>query len=118
MAEEATFKVSSSLRRQSKSDVNGALMCIVGWKDLSVGDFSTIISTFRGMNLCDGEIKTGYYASGERNLTVYAVAAVEHTRFDDWDPLSMILGDRELDLDPCCDMKLDGVECSKLCRID
>ena len=118
MAEEAIFKVSSSLRRQSKANVEGALMCVVGWKDLSVGDFSIIISTFRGITLCDGEVKTGYYASGERNLTVYALAAVEHTRFDDWDPLSAILGDRELDLDPCCDMKLDGADCSKICRID
>ncbi|MGD0329904.1 MAG: hypothetical protein ABSB40_05565 [Nitrososphaeria archaeon] len=118
MAEEATFKVSSSLRRQSKSNVNGALMCVVGWKDLSVGDFSTIISTFRGMTLCEGEVKTGFYASGERNLTVYALAAVEHTRFEDWDPLSAILGDRELDLDPCCGMKLDEGDCSKICRID
>jgi cell division protein FtsZ len=118
MAEEATFKVSSSLRRQSKSNVKGALMCVVGWKDLSVGDFSTIVSTFRGTTMCDGEVKTGYYTSGERNLTVYALASVERTRFDDWDPLSAILGDKELDFDPYCDMKLDGADCSKICRID
>lgn len=118
MAEEATFKVSSSLRRQSKANVGGALMCVVGWKNLSVGDFSTIVSTFRGTTLCDGEVKTGYYPSGERNLTVYALASVEHTRFDDWDPLSAILGDNELDFDPCCDMKLDDADYSKICRID
>jgi len=118
MAEEATFKVSSSLRRQSKTNVNDALMYVVGWRDLSVGDVSTIVSTFRGTTSCEGEIKMGYYASGEGSLTVYALASVEHTRFDDWDPLAVILEDKELDFDLCCDMKLDGVDCTKVYRID
>ncbi|MGQ9781834.1 MAG: hypothetical protein ACUVQ8_06255 [Nitrososphaeria archaeon] len=118
MAEEATFKVSSSLRRQSGVNVNNALMCVVGWRELSVGDISTIVSTFRGTTLCDGEVKTGYYASGERNLTVYALASVEHTRFDAWDPLSQILGDREVDFDVCCDMKLEEAANFKLEKID
>jgi len=118
MAEEATFKVSSSLRRQGGANVDSALVCVVGWKELSVGDVSTIVSTFRGTTFCDGEVKTGYYGGGERNLTVYALASVAHTRFEDWDPLARILGDREVDFDPCCGMKVEGAECLKLDRID
>jgi len=118
MAEEATTKVASSLRRQSEANVSSALMCIVGWRDISVGDVSTIVSTFRGTTLCEGDVRTGYYSNGERNLTVYAVASVEKTKFDEWDPLSSILKGRELDFDVCCDMKLDELDHAKLCKVD
>ncbi|MEM3403813.1 MAG: hypothetical protein QXJ17_04710 [Nitrososphaeria archaeon] len=118
MAEEAATKIVSSLRKQTGANVSSALVCVVGWNEISVGDVSTIVSVFRGTTLCEGDVRTGYYSNGQRNLTVYAVASVEKTKFDEWDPLSSILGGKELDFDIFCDMKLDGLDCVKLCKVD
>jgi len=108
MAEEATTRATLSLRRQSDSDAREALVYVAGWKEISLGDVSTIVTTFRGITCCEGEIKVGYYPNGERSLTVYALAAVNGTKFDEWDPLQKILRGRELDFDVYSDM---SVEC-------
>ncbi|MBC7090677.1 MAG: hypothetical protein H5T50_02015 [Nitrososphaeria archaeon] len=107
MAEEATTRATLSLRRQSGSDAREALVYVVGWKEISLGDVSTIVTTFRGITCCEGEIKVGYYPNGERSLTVYALAAVTETKFDEWDPVQKILKDRELDFDVYADMSVD-----------
>ncbi len=118
MAEEATLKVSNAIRKQSESAVKNLLMFVVGWKEISLGDVSTIVSTLKGTTLCEGEVRTGYYLNNGRDITLYALAAVESTRFDDWDPISSILTGRELDLDSCCGMKLMSQECDRIQRID
>ncbi|MCX8188815.1 MAG: hypothetical protein N3F64_03820 [Nitrososphaeria archaeon] len=115
MAEEAATEASSALRRQSNSDVKDALVYIVGWKEISVGDVSTIVTTFRGITCCEGEVKVGYYPNNDRSLTVYALASVTETKFDGWDPLQKILKERELDFDVYSDMSVDydfsGIKC-------
>jgi cell division protein FtsZ len=118
MAEEATLKISNSIRKQSESAVKDLLMFVVGWKEISLGDVSTIVSTLKGTTLCEGEVRTGYYLNNGRDITLYAVASVKSTRFDDWDPISSILTGRELDLDVCSGMKLIGQECDSIQRID
>jgi len=107
MAEEATTKATLALRRQGASEAREAIVYAVGWREISVGDVSTIVSTFRGITCCEGEVRVGYYPSGERSLTVYALASVTGTKFDEWDPLRKVLGGRELDFDVYSDMSVD-----------
>ncbi|MEM2154379.1 MAG: hypothetical protein QXY76_05650 [Nitrososphaeria archaeon] len=115
MAEEAATKASSALRRQSKADVKEALVYVVGWKEISVGDVSTIVTTFRGITCCEGDVRVGYYPNNDRSLTVYALASVMETKFDEWDPIQKILNGRELDFDVYSDMSVDydfsGIKC-------
>lgn len=107
MAEEAATEASSALRRQTDLDVKEALVYVVGWKEISVGDVSTIVTTFRGITCCEGEVRVGYYPNNNRSLTVYALASVKGTKFDEWDPIQKILNGRELDFDVYSDMSVD-----------
>lgn len=117
MAEEAATSASSALRRQCVSDVKEALVYVIGWREISVGDVSTIVTTFRGITCCEGEVKVGYYPNNDRSLTVYALASVSGTKFDEWDPLQKVLKDRELDFEIYSDMSVD-YEFSRIKSLD